>query len=61
MTHTAHAELFAGCLRVFAPGTKYGDEYLFSCSLYWLNCDEVESKRTLVKGTFVIEMDIGKD
>ena len=26
MTHTAHAELFAGCLRVFAPGTKYGDD-----------------------------------
>ena len=44
MIATAHIELFAGCLRVFAPGSKYGDEYVFSCSLHWLSCEEVELK-----------------
>lgn len=41
---SAHVELFSGCLRVFAPGKSYGEEYVFSCSLHWVSCDEVEIK-----------------
>lgn len=44
MKQKAHIELFSGCLRVFEPGKSYGDEYIFSCSVHWINCDEVELK-----------------
>ena len=44
MKPTAHIELFSGCLRIFEHGKSYGDEYVFSCSVCWINCEEVELK-----------------
>jgi len=45
MKAQAHIELFSGCLRVFAHGKSYGDEYILNCSLHWITCEEVELKR----------------
>jgi hypothetical protein len=44
MKSTAHIELFSGCLRVFAPDKSYGDPYIFSCSVHWVDPEEAELK-----------------
>lgn len=41
---SADVELFSGCLRLFEPNKSYGDAYLVSCSLHWVNKEEVELK-----------------
>lgn len=59
---TVHIELFAGCMRVFPPGKCYGDEYIFSCSLHWINPEEVEVKgvSTLTHSPLAYRKSIGE-
>ena len=42
--HNAHIELLCGCIRLFEDGKNYGDEYVFTCTVRWINCEEVEFK-----------------
>ncbi|TWU39313.1 hypothetical protein [Novipirellula artificiosorum] len=45
-SYTADIELFAGGLRVYAPGKSFeqNDPYEFGCSIHWINKQTVELK-----------------